>query len=52
VRVDFITFDCQVIAETIVDDLVTQEAFRDRGPVVFEADPHVRVPLNRFAQHI
>jgi hypothetical protein len=52
VRVDLITFDWQLVAERIVEDLTTQEAFQDSGPVVFEAESHLQVPLNRFAQDI
>jgi DNA-binding transcriptional ArsR family regulator len=52
VRVDLITFDWQLIAERIVDDLATQQAFQDSGPVVFQAESQLQVPLNSIAQDI
>jgi DNA-binding transcriptional ArsR family regulator len=52
VRVDLITFDWQLIAERIVNDLITQEAFQESFPVVFQAESHLQVPLNRIAQDI
>jgi hypothetical protein len=52
VRVDLITVNWQLVAEAIVDDLITQEAFKRAGPTIFEAEPHLHVPLNQFAQSI
>ena len=52
VRVDLITFDWQLVAKRIVDDLTTQEAFQDTGAVIFQAEAHLQVPLNRIAQDI
>jgi hypothetical protein len=52
VRVDLITFDWQLIAERIVSDLITQEAFQESVPVIFQAEPHLQVPLNSIAQDI
>jgi hypothetical protein len=52
VRVDLITFDWQMIAERIVDDLVSQEAFQESFPIIFQAEAHLQVPLNRIAQDI
>ena len=52
VCVDLITFDWQLVAERIVDDLATQQAFQDSGPVVFQAESHLQVPLNSIAQDI
>ena len=51
VRVDLIVVDWQLVAEKIVNDLVTQEAFLP-GPTVFEADAKLRVPLSDFSQNI
>src|SRR5437588_12094378 len=52
VRVDLVTVDWQSVAERIVDDLITQEAFKVAGPTVFEAEPKLRVLLSEFAQPI
>lgn len=52
VRVDLVTVDWQLVAERIVDDLITQEAFKIAGPTVFEAQANLRVPLSDFAQAI
>jgi hypothetical protein len=51
VRVDLVTIDWQLVAETIVDDLVTQTAFQRPGPTIFEAEPQLRVP-HRFSDSI
>ena len=52
VRVDLVTVDWRSLAERIVDDLITQEAFKVAGPTVFEAEPKLRVLLSEFAQPI
>ncbi len=52
VRVDLVAVDWQLVAERIVDDLITQEAFKIAGPTVFEAEANLRVPLSDFAQAI
>jgi len=52
VRVDLITFNWQLIAERIVKDLITQEAFQESFPVIFQAEAHLQIPLNRIAQDI
>jgi len=52
VQVDLITVDWQHIAESIVDDLITQDAFQLPGPTIFEAEAKLRVPLSAFAQSI
>jgi DNA-binding LacI/PurR family transcriptional regulator len=49
VRVDLVTVDWQLVAERIVDDLITQEAFKIAGPTVFEAEANLRVSLSDFA---
>lgn len=51
-RVDLVTPNWQLVAETIVNDLVTQDAFDASQQIIFEADLHLRVPLNQFAQRI
>jgi hypothetical protein len=52
VCLDLITFDWQSIAERIVSDLITQEAFQESVPVIFQAEPRLQVPLNSIAQDI
>ena len=52
VRVDLVTVDWQLVAEKIVDDLITQEAFKIPGQTVFEAEANLRVSLSDFAQAI
>jgi DNA-binding LacI/PurR family transcriptional regulator len=51
-RVDLVTVDWQLVAERIVNDLITQDAFLQPGPTVFEAEAQLRVPLSHFAQSI
>jgi hypothetical protein len=52
VAVDLVVVDWQLVAEQIVNDLVTQDAFHLSGPTIFEAEAKLRVPLNEFAQAI
>jgi hypothetical protein len=52
VRVDLTVVEWQLVAEQIVDDLVSQDAFQNCGPTVFEAEAKLRVPLNQFAEAI
>jgi hypothetical protein len=52
IQVDLITVDWQLIAEQIVNDLISQDAFQQTGPTVFEAEAKLRVPLSAFAQSI
>jgi hypothetical protein len=52
VRVDLVTVDWQLVAERIVNDLITQDAFQEPGPTIFEATAQLRVPLSAFAQSI
>lgn len=51
-RVDLVVVDWQWVAEQIVSDLISQEAFRVARPTVFEARAELRVPLRDFAQEI
>jgi len=52
VRVDLTVVDWQLVAEGIVNDLISQEAFQQTGRTVFEAEAKLRVPLSDFAQSI
>jgi transposase len=52
VCVDLVTVDWQLVAERIVNDLISQDAFQESGPTVFEAQARLRVPLSDFAQSI
>jgi len=52
VAVDLVTVDWQLVAERIVSDLITQDAFQQPGPTIFEAEAQLRVPLSDFAQSI
>jgi hypothetical protein len=50
--VDLVTFDWPAVAETIVNDLVTLEAFDRNRHTTFESDAQLRVPLSRFGKSI
>jgi hypothetical protein len=52
VKVDLVTVDWQLVAEQIVDDLISQDAFQLSGPTFFDAEAKLRVPLSEFAQSI
>jgi hypothetical protein len=52
VQVDLVVVDWQLVAEQIVNDLVTQDAFNLSGPTIFQAEAKLRVPLSEFAQAI
>ena len=52
VQVDLVVVDWQLVAEHIVDDLISQDAFQLPGPTIFEAEAKLRVPLGAFAQSI
>jgi hypothetical protein len=51
-RVDLVLVDWQAVTEQIVDDLITQEAFRSSPATTFEAQVELGVPLSDFAQDI
>ena len=51
-KVDLVVVDWQLVAERIVNDLVTKEAFETKDTIVFEADHHLQVPLNQYAQSL
>lgn len=52
VLVDLVIFEWQFIAEAIVNDLVTLEAFDNNRHTTFEAQAQLRVPLRSFADTI
>lgn len=52
VQVDLVTVDWQHVAERIVDDLISQDAFQEPGPTYFDAEAKLRVPLSAFSQSI
>lgn len=52
VQVDLVTVDWQLVAEQIVDDLISQDAFQLAGPTIFDAEAKLRVRLSAFAQSI
>jgi hypothetical protein len=52
VQVDLVVFDWELIAERIVNDLITQVAFAASSPTVFDARAKLRVSLSDFAQNI
>jgi hypothetical protein len=51
-RVDLVTVDWQLVAERIVNDLITQDAFQEPGPTVFDSEARLEVSLSDFAQSI
>jgi hypothetical protein len=52
VRVDLVTVDWQLVAERIVNDLISQDAFQEPGPTVFDAEARLGVSLSDFSQSI
>ena len=52
VKVDLVVVDWEQVANKIVDDLITQEAFQNRHGQIFEAEAKMGVPLNEFAHSI
>lgn len=51
VAVDVVTIDWNLVAESIVDEFVTQRAF-ESGNRIFEATSRLRLPLSKFAEEI
>jgi hypothetical protein len=49
VEVDLVVVDWQRVAEQIVNELISQEAFYPEA-TIFEAEAKLRVPLSEFAQ--
>ncbi len=52
VSIDVVTFDWQAVAESIVNELITLEAFDDSRHTIFDAQAHLRVPLRSFSEPI
>ena len=52
VPVDLVTVNWQPVAQTIVNDLITGEAFDRNRLTTFEADAHLRVSLANFAEEM
>jgi hypothetical protein len=50
VRADLVFVDWQLIAEKIVNDLISQNAFEGREPTVFEAKTRLRASLSQYAE--
>ena len=50
VKVDLVMVNWQLVAERIVNDLITQDAFQQPGPTVFEAEAQLRVSLSDWVQ--
>lgn len=50
--VDLVTVDWQTVAGSIVNDLLTREAFDRNSSTTFEAQARLRVPLNSFSETI
>jgi len=50
--VDLVTVDWQTVAESIVNDLITLEAFDRNRHTTFEAQAQLRVPLSSFSEAI
>ncbi len=49
VPIDLVTVNWQAVAESIVNDLITREAFDGNRYTTFQAEARFRVPLNTFA---
>jgi hypothetical protein len=52
VAADLVIVDWQLIAERIVDDLLSKRAFDSSEMSVFHAQPHLRVSLSRYAESL
>jgi hypothetical protein len=52
VKADLVMVNWQLVAERIVNDLITQDAFQQPGPTLFEAEAQLRVPLSDFVQSL
>jgi hypothetical protein len=52
VPIDLVTVDWQAVAESIVNDLITLEAFDRNRHTTFEARAQLRVPLSSFSEPI
>jgi hypothetical protein len=52
VKVDLVAINWQLVAEQIVNDLISQDAFFRPGPTIFAAEARLRVPLSEVAHNI
>lgn len=52
VPIDLVLVDWQLIAEQVVNDLISKKAFERGEATVFEATAALRVPLNQYAQSL
>lgn len=52
VPMDLVLVDWQLIAERVVGDLISKNAFNRGETTVFEAEALLRVPLNQYAQSL
>lgn len=52
VPVDLITVDWTAVTSRITSDLISQAAWEKSKSLVFHAETHLRVPLNRFCREI
>lgn len=52
VPMDLVLVDWQLIAERVVNDLISKRAFERGDTSVFEATAAIRVPLNQYAQSL
>ena len=50
--VDLVTVNWQEVAESIVNDLITRDAFERNRFTTFEAEARLRVPLSNFSQEL
>jgi hypothetical protein len=52
VPVDLVTVNWQTVAESVVNDLMTREAFERNRFTTFQADAQLRVPLSSFSEEM
>ena len=52
VPVDLVTVNWQAVAEAIVSDLITRDAFDRNRFTTFEAEAQLRVPFNNFSEEL
>jgi hypothetical protein len=52
VPVDVVTVNWQTVAESIVNDMITREAFERNRYTTFQADAHFRVSLSSFCDEM
>jgi hypothetical protein len=52
VPVDLVTVNWQAVAESVVNDVITREAFERNRFTTFQAEAQLRVPLNSFSEEL